>query len=172
MDVDKAIIQWSTATEINNDFFTVERTLDGINFEEVLEMTGAGNSFEPLTYNGEDEYPLPGTSYYRLKQTDYDGQFEYSGMVELYNPYISNVDFYNVQKMGDNIKVTYNLTKEVSYKILVYDMMGKIINEKTLLGTMGSNEYLIDISDYASGTYFVTLTNPYEVYSQNIFISR
>lgn len=172
MEVDKVVITWTTATEINNDFFTVERTLDGINFEEVLEMPGSGNSFEPLIYNGYDEYPLPGTSYYRLKQTDYDGQFEYSGMVELYNPYISNVDFYVVKKIGDNLKVTYNLIKEVKYKILIYDMMGKIISEEKLNGDLGINEHLIDISDYAAGTYFVTLTNPYEVYSENIFISR
>ena len=172
MDVNRTIITWTTATEINNDLFTVERTLDGINFEEVLEMPGAGNSFEPLTYNGYDEYPLPGTSYYRLKQTDYDGQFEYSGMVELYNPYISNVDFYDIEKIGDNIKISYNLTKEATYKILVYDMMGKIINEEKLICNLGSNKHLIDISEYASGTYFVTLTNPYEVYSENIFISN
>jgi hypothetical protein len=172
MDVDKAVIKWTTATEINNDFFTVERTLDGITFEEVVETAGAGNSFEPLTYVENDQYPLPGTSYYRLKQTDYDGQFEYSGMVELYNPYISNVDFYGVKKIGENIKVTYNLTKEVRYKILIYDMMGKIISEEKLICNVGINEHLIDVSDYASGTYFITLLNPYEIYSENIFINR
>ena len=172
MNGNKAALTWTTATEINNDFFTVERTLDGISFEEVVEMSGAGNSFTPLTYVCYDEYPLPGTTYYRLKQTDYDGQFEYSGMVELYNSFISNVDIYEVNRVGDNLKIKYNLIKESTYKIIIYDMMGKIILEEIPVSNLGINEYLIDVSSYGVGNYFVTLHNPYEVYSSSIIITN
>ena len=94
-----------TATEVNNDFFTVERTLDGITYEEILQMPGAGNSFSPITYIAYDNEPLPGTSYYRLKQTDYDGSYEYSPLVELYNPYISNISNFAVINTNDDIIV-------------------------------------------------------------------
>ena len=69
-------IGWTTSTEINNDYFTVFRSVDGHHFEELARVEGAGNSNQVLTYTFEDENPLRGTSYYRLRQTDYDGKFE------------------------------------------------------------------------------------------------
>src|SRR6185436_3568977 len=71
-------LSWATATELNNDFFTVERSADGTHFEEVLRKPGAGNSTVTLYYSDFDEMPLHGYSYYRLKQTDYDGHYTYS----------------------------------------------------------------------------------------------
>jgi hypothetical protein len=71
-------IVWTTATEINNDFFTIERSKDGINFEPIMQVEGAGNSNQVLNYKETDSQPYEGVSYYRLKQTDFDGQFSYS----------------------------------------------------------------------------------------------
>jgi len=72
---------WQTASEINNDYFTIERSADGLNWEWVNDINGAGNSSELLDYNAIDENPYPRMSYYRLKQTDFDGQFEYSNTI-------------------------------------------------------------------------------------------
>jgi hypothetical protein len=80
-----ADLTWVTATEVNNDFFTIERSVDGVNFEEVKTIKGAGNSSRTLTYKTTDARPLKGVSYYRLKQTDYDGTYTYSGIVSLTN---------------------------------------------------------------------------------------
>ena len=165
---DKVLINWTTATEINNDFFTIERTLDGIEFEEIEEIPGAGNSFDPITYVTYDNNPLPGISYYRLKQTDYDGSFEYSNIVELQNDYISNVNQYNVTKVGDNIHIQYNLTSIGEYNIFIYDMMGKILKEISPSNVKGKNEQVVNISNLSAGSYFVTLNNRYEIYSANI----
>ena len=77
----QVLCQWVTATEINNDYFTVEKTQDGINYKSVGNLKGAGNSSMSLYYSMLDESPYSGTSYYRLKQTDYDGQFSYSQLV-------------------------------------------------------------------------------------------
>ena len=71
-------LTWQTASEHNNDFFTVERSADGFNFEPILYKDGAGNSTTLLSYSDKDVQPLEGVSYYRLKQTDFDGAFEYS----------------------------------------------------------------------------------------------
>ena len=71
-------LTWQTASEHNNDFFTVERSADGFNFEPILHKDGAGNSTTLLSYSDKDLQPLEGVSYYRLKQTDFDGAYEYS----------------------------------------------------------------------------------------------
>lgn len=66
--------EWWTETELNNDFFTIERSLDGIHFEPIAYLSGAGNSTEPLHYKLYDYDPyLDMVSYYRLSQTDFNG---------------------------------------------------------------------------------------------------
>ncbi|MFM9948121.1 MAG: choice-of-anchor D domain-containing protein [Saprospiraceae bacterium] len=71
-------LTWATATELNNDFFQIERSPDGRTFEAIGEVDGAGTSSETLQYAYTDEKPLSGWNYYRLKQVDFDGQFAYS----------------------------------------------------------------------------------------------
>ena len=71
-------LSWATGSEINNDYFTIERSIDGIKFEPILRKKGAGNSTITLKYTDVDENPMEGVSYYRLKQTDYDNHFTYS----------------------------------------------------------------------------------------------
>jgi len=74
-------LNWSTASEINNDYYTVMRSADGITFEDVLTINGAGNSNSLLYYSVVDYNSYKGTSYYRLLQTDYDGEYKYSNIV-------------------------------------------------------------------------------------------
>lgn len=74
----KSSLTWATATELNNDFFQIERSPDGRTFEAIGLVNGAGTSYETLQYAFTDEKPLAGWNYYRLKQVDFDGQFAYS----------------------------------------------------------------------------------------------
>jgi len=76
----KVLLDWTTSSEINNDYFTIEKTKDGKIFEEVVRVDGAGNSQSELNYSAVDKDPYPGKSYYRLKQTDFNGEFEYSNL--------------------------------------------------------------------------------------------
>jgi len=73
---DRVEINWVTTTEENNDFFSLQRSKDGLNYEAIAKIKGAGNSTDVLTYEFVDENPLFGTSYYRLVQTDLDGTSE------------------------------------------------------------------------------------------------
>lgn len=81
----KIIISWITASEINNHFFTIERSAEGVNFQNIGTIAGAGNSNQNPYYTFEDSEPLEGISYYRLKQTDFDGKFEYSKVIAVEN---------------------------------------------------------------------------------------
>ena len=81
--LDKVQLIWQTASEIDNDYFTIERSEDGYNWEEISIIVGAGNSNSLLSYQTMDNAPYPGISYYRLKQTDFDGQFTHSQIVSV-----------------------------------------------------------------------------------------
>lgn len=69
-------VDWATSTETNNDYFTVERSTDGANFSAIGTIAGSGNSHSEIHYDFIDKNPVKGTSYYRLRQTDFDGKTE------------------------------------------------------------------------------------------------
>src|ERR1041385_9231891 len=75
---DAVELVWTTASEINNDYFSVERSEDAISYQVVGTVKGAGNSTQELYYSLKDQSPVRGINYYRLKQTDFDGHFKYS----------------------------------------------------------------------------------------------
>lgn len=76
-------LNWSTTSETNNDYFTIQRSMDGISFEEVVQIRGAENSNEVINYSAIDYNAYDGTSYYRLMQTDFDGKYTYSNLVKV-----------------------------------------------------------------------------------------
>lgn len=80
-----AHLRWTTATETNNHFFTVERSHDGKHFSTVGEVPGSGTTREPRSYTHVDYSPPYGVSYYRLKQTDFDGAYSYSDVIRIEN---------------------------------------------------------------------------------------
>jgi hypothetical protein len=125
-------LNWATATEINNDFFTIERSLNGNNWEVIDYLTGAGNANYMIEYSFTDANPYQGVSYYRLKQTDYDGKFEYFAPVA--------VNMTKSAGMSEIINVTFNSSSmEVWFQneqqnsiLLVADIQGRIIAQHTL----------------------------------------
>lgn len=90
-------LTWQTATEKNNNYFTIEKSVDGLNFISIGNVSGAGNSTDLLTYKLIDSSPTQDrVSYYRLKQTDYDGTFTYSDIISV-KPYVKKevIGYYN-----------------------------------------------------------------------------
>jgi hypothetical protein len=78
-------LTWETASELNNDRFEIERSTSADDFEYIGQINGAGTTAENKSYLFVDESPLPGISYYRLKQIDFDGKFEYSKVISVTN---------------------------------------------------------------------------------------
>ncbi len=153
-------IEWTTATEINNDFFTVERSQNGIEFEELNVFEGAGNSSQTRQYQTFDRQPYEGVSYYRLKQTDYDGAFTYSDIVSVSvekpqpvftvfpNPISGGRLFVNIEnpEMGENA-----LTVEI------IDATGKKVYSNTKLQNESSLVAIDLPENIHAGIYFVLL---------------
>ncbi|MFN3554861.1 MAG: hypothetical protein ACK4VN_02730 [Bacteroidales bacterium] len=83
---DEVLLQWQTATEINNHYFTVLRSHNGLDFAPLSQLPGAGNSNQILSYAFADSQPLPGVSYYKIRQTDFDGKTDYSKILAVALP--------------------------------------------------------------------------------------
>lgn len=171
----KTHLKWSTASEINNDFFTVERSLDGLNFEYVTTEDGAGNSTMLRNYSAFDHTPYSGVSYYRLKQTDFDGTYTYSNLVEVEDEAGSNefsFDLYPNPSDGDILN--FNLTAEKGEEVLVvlYDVMGRETYSKVIITENdGNNTFGIDMEDrLASDIYLVTASSKNYNYSKKVVI--
>jgi type IX secretion system substrate protein len=157
-------IDWVTAAEINNDYFTIERSYNGIDFETIITRSGHGNSSQLISYTEYDYSPSSGISYYRLKQTDYDGLYSYSKIVGVNNTLLKssatqvNV-FPNPFKVGSgilNIQVS-DFDEEELFNISVVDITGRIIYES--LENTGSSIMTIQFSnDIPKGTYFVVIS--------------
>jgi len=116
---------WVTATEINNEFFTLERSSDLYAWEIVGHVQGAGTTSEIQQYSFRDHSPREGISYYRLKQTDFDGQFEYFDPLSVsYMPGADGLDF-RVARHPD--QWTIFVPGEGAYHIEMYDLTGRKI---------------------------------------------
>jgi len=163
------VLYWVTATEINNDYFTIERSQDAINWKEVLKVKGAGNAHQTLNYSAIDGAPFSGTSYYRLKQTDFDGQFTYSQ--------IRSVNFKGVK---GEIKIYPNPAKGSFEFILtesanelrmdIRDAQGKIVLSQTYFNIEEGVSIAVDIAHLAQGVYTVSFLSEKDIVNQKLVL--
>lgn len=146
-------LSWQTASETNNDYFTVERSADGIKWEELFIMKGAGNSSSIIYYESVDPYPYPGISFYRLKQTDFDGQFSHSEIVSVQSK--SNLRF-QLAIFPNPVKdiATIEITNNQMVGLRIFNMFGQDIT-KSIPTTKFSNYITLDFAEMPSGTYII-----------------
>jgi hypothetical protein len=158
-------LSWKTASEINNDYFTVERSTDGINFTAVG-IVGSkaqnGNSTSILDYTLNDPNTAPGVYYYRLKQTDFDFKYEYSSVVVVTITASINFSVELAPNPNDGTQMTVLITTPKSGTIIltINDMLGKLIAVENFEALEGSdNLFLMRFKEtLSSATYIVTAT--------------
>jgi hypothetical protein len=161
-----AQINWSTASETNNNFFTVEKSNDGVNFEMITTVKGAGNSNTVIAYNVVDNSLTAGTSYYRIKQTDFDNNSTYSAIVSISNSNNSQLSVYpNPVNAGDEIQVTIVDMKDA--QITVRDLQGMDYFSGNATGT---DSFSINTNHIAPGMYIVTVASENNHYSQKVIV--
>ena len=155
--IDREIkLEWITASEINNDFFTLERSLDGRVFHEIATIPGKGTSSEINNYNYFDQNPITGLNYYRLKQTDYDGTFSYSEVeyAEIKNK--KTIWVYPSQ-VTNIVTIEKSRNIEEALSLNLHDMGGKILYSNTI--SDGEFKTEISLSDLTPGVYFISIFN-------------
>lgn len=149
------VVSWKTASEFNNDYFTIERSKDALNFTPIGVKYSIGNSNRLNEYSFIDYEPLDGVSYYRLKQTDYDGTFSYSRTVMVIFDK-NNTQQFSIYPNPANEIVTISMTgKPVSGNITITDVSGKNIIQQVINKSDGIQTIELDVSNLAKGIYLV-----------------
>lgn len=151
------VLQWSTASETNNNYFVIERSLDGENFESVGQVKGAGNSSQILTYYFTDSEALQGTIYYRIMQVDYDGQYSYSP--------VRSVNFdktltFSIAPNPTNGEFVININSgqpSEKYTVEVLTVLGVVISKEEKGNS--ENSIRMNLQDLAKGVYMLKVSN-------------
>lgn len=160
-------IYWETASEINNDFYTIERSIDGITFYPILTQKGAGNSNQLIHYLDIDKKPNLGINYYRLKQTDFDGTYSYSKIKSVNLEYLeeTNISIFPNPAQSE-ITIQFNSLENEPSKYEIFDTYGQMV----ALGTLypeANNSHILSIFNLSNGLYTIRLhtSNKVEVKS-------
>lgn len=155
------LVKWKTASELNNDFFEVQKSIDGEKWKEVAIVNGAGTTIIPQFYQIIDFDPVPGRSYYRLKQTDFDGNFDYSIVVVVnYNEMKS----FDISPNPSNGMFRIEGFKSDRHQVRVYTVHGQPLT----VFVDKNDESKLDLSSYPSGVYIIQLFDGLRVQSVRV----
>ena len=158
----KVEVFWATAQEVNNSFYTIERSRDAITFEEIGFLEGAGNSDRILEYSFIDDEPLDGISYYRLKQTDFSGEFEYSEIsritLDLPESAVHKV-VPNPVNRGENLTIVYPVTVEQDVRISIANANGITTFNRIVTIRPDEGEIEVTTDGLSRGLYFIRIVD-------------
>ncbi len=150
-------LSWSTASEINNDYFIVQRSFDNVYFESISTVDGNGNSNVINYYYSEDLAPKKAVNYYRLKQVDYDGSFEYSNVVAVDFSEESTIKIFPNPTSG-----IINIINNSDAQVSIYSIDGQLLELKKIAANAS-----LDLSNYPKGVYIISIVS-----NNNTTVSR
>jgi hypothetical protein len=154
-------LAWITESEINNDYFTLERSPDGFHYVEIGREQGAGTSTMEHIYTWLDESPANGDNYYKLSQVDFDGQREEFAPVHLrfkMNGKGFYILDYSPTVFDDHLAVYYNDEKSEQIEIQIFNPAGELIKSRKVISAKGFNSFTFeDVETLKKGIYFIRL---------------
>lgn len=167
------VLEWITSTETNNDYFTIERSVDAKRWEELMEINGAGNSSQFIEYIEKDYEPLDGISYYRLKQTDFNGDVFYSNTesVKFENDNFSLNLFPNPINFGETLEVDFNRITGKKVFLVMRDVTGRTYFSRTIIDY--EEEGILGIpfnKSIPAGVYLITASSENDVFSKKLIV--
>jgi len=160
---------WATGSETDNDFFTIERSIDGRNFVAIGRVKGNGTTVTRKDYRYVDKFQNNGPIYYRLTQTDFNGKATLHRIVVInVRTSITRIDNITPIPSINTIKVVFTSMTEHAKQITIYDVMGRRVYENSLSSGIGTMHTTIDISNLVSGVYYILLNDGENTVSQKI----
>jgi hypothetical protein len=168
-------LSWATAVEINNDGFDVERSVDGQNWVKIGFVDGHDNSTVQNNYRFDDVEVSPDVVYYyRLRQVDNDGAFEYTDIVSarIRGAVTFNVAEFVPNPTMDRTDLVISGTKDQEVSVTFYDVVGRKVLESVHGIGKGANRISFDLGRLPSGTYTAVVTSANEVYTRKVVLAR
>lgn len=157
----KIQLKWTTASETNNSYFTIEKSLDAVNFNEIATIPSQalnGNSTQLLNYIAEvDGYNY--ATYYRLKQTDIDGSSNLFNIIAV-DGCATTTEVADIYHSGNNqIVVAINSNLNTMYKLDLYNSIGQLIHSEKISVIEGFNKVELILPEVSNGVYYISLNN-------------
>jgi len=165
---DRVELKWTTASEINNDYFLVERSKDGNDFEPIVRVEGAGTTSVTSHYSAVDQEPFRGISYYRLRQTDLDGATAFSSPVAVKNQSVLKGFTLNPNPAGSALMVRIQACVNGQQLFRIYSASGQLVYEKKLPPANSIREEPLDLSELDAGVYTVVLETPEAIFNERL----
>jgi hypothetical protein len=163
-------VYWTTASEINNDYFIVQHSKNNLHFEDITQVDGAGNSTCIKNYAAVDYDPYDDVSYYRLKQVDFNGVYHYSNIVSVNFGPENALNVYPSASSGV-FQVSFTGTKDKEHTLIIRNLLGQVFYSKVFVMDGNSFTQFIDLSgELTSGVYMVSVLNGQQAFSKKIVI--
>ncbi len=167
----KVSVKWTTQTEVNNDFFTVERSADNLTYTPIGTVDGAGNSNQIREYAFMDNQPLKGVSYYRLTQTDFDGRTSRTESIVINNKVSVTFSVYPNPASSGKVNLRYD-DQSANMNITVQDLTGRIIPCEKTLQENGVIELIIDERfSERGGIFIISAYDGAQTFKQKLLIN-
>lgn len=152
----KVNVTWTTASENNTDYFTVERTVNSIDFNPIGTVDAAGSSATERSYFFTDDKPMKGTSFYKLSQTDADGRKQYLGIRRIVNNHVMSFDVKSLSGNPGTLVLQINTSRQGKFNIKVYDVNGRKFTDKSFNLSSGLTNKEVVLK---TGTYIWVVRN-------------
>jgi hypothetical protein len=169
------VLTWETASELDNDFFTIEKTLDNKNFEVVSKIQGAGTSKSKLRYSVVDNNPYRGTFYYRLRQTDYDGTETSFNLLQVINTsdFSPNLSVYPNPVVNSEINIYLNgFESGTPIKMDITHINGVSIYQNQFKIEDLNEHLIVKISNLIPGVYVLNLSSINGNFNKRILVKE
>lgn len=160
------ILNWNTASELNNDYFSIERSPDGEIWQTIGKVTGAGNSSSEINYTLTDLSPLKTKSYYRLKQTDFNGDYNYEGIIDIEqcDKSLNKVLLIYPNPSNGEFKMYFNGDSNTIRLIEIFNSQGQLIYSSI------SFQSIFNLTNMAPGYYYIQALDNFEVIRSRFII--
>lgn len=153
------MLEWTTSEEIDNEQFLIEKSTDGISYEQIGEVNAMGTSEDFSNYRFLDLDARKGLSFYRVKQVDYDGDYSYSKIVIVNKATENNIMITSINDKlkGERVELTVDVTKPLTLEYAIKDMKNDVIQKQTINAQQGLQNIVFDLSAYPNGMYKLSL---------------
>lgn len=169
-------LNWATASEINNDFFEIQRSVDGRNFSAIAKIEGSGNSNTRTEYSYTDKMAPVGRVYYRLRQVDFNGDYEYAPEIvtllrdDAEDAYLDFLLYPNPSATGSVRLILSDFEAEMVL-ISVSDLSGQVLSRKAIwIDEQGISDFIP--ANHPPGAYIVSVLHGGIMKSKPLIITR
>ena len=155
-------LEWGTSQETNTDYFSVLRSEDGVNFEELGTVEAAGNTSNISNYNFTDDRPVEGSAFYKITQYDLDGQFTSTEVIQVVTSLDLDLAWTHIgpNPVESATQLGFTVTQDQAMTLQVFDLKGQVVHQDQVQAYRGSNAHTLDMGGISSGMYVVRLSSP------------